>query len=165
MAKSKASLGLDRRASDTKWYDVKMKIHIVTVGSPKLDYAKAGWQEYIGRLEHYHQLRVSHVPDKHNDSGHLLAAAKASYLVVLTIDGPQYTSHSLALFLERRAQAGQEVCFMIGGPDGLPEAVIEAADQQLGLSSLTFPHDLAMVVLAESLYRASTINDNQPYHR
>ena len=142
-----------------------MKIHIVTVGAPKLDYAKAGWDEYIGRLQHYHQLRISHVSDKHNDSEHLLAAAKSSYLIALTIDGPQYTSHKLASFLEHRAQIGQEVCFMIGGPNGLPGEVIKAANQQLGLSSLTFPHDLAMVVLVESLYRASTINDNQPYHR
>lgn len=142
-----------------------MKIHIVTVGAPKLDYAKAGWDDYISRLHHYHQLRISHVPDKHNDTAHLLAAAKSSYLVVLTIGGPQYSSHDLASFLERRSQTGQEVCFMIGGPDGLPDGVIKAANQQLGLSSLTFPHDLAMVVLAESLYRASTINENQPYHR
>lgn len=142
-----------------------MKIHIVTVGAPKLDYAKAGWDEYTGRLQHYHQLRVSHVPDKYNDSEHLLAAAKSNYLVALTIDGPQYTSHKLADFLERRAQSGQEVCFMIGGPNGLPAEILAAAQQKLGLSSLTFPHDLAMVILAESLYRASTINDNQPYHR
>ncbi|MDL2342378.1 MAG: 23S rRNA (pseudouridine(1915)-N(3))-methyltransferase RlmH [Patescibacteria group bacterium] len=142
-----------------------MKLHIVTVGAPKLTYAKAGWEEYLGRLQHYHQLRVSHVADKNNDSEHLLAAAKGSYLVILMIDGPQFSSHQLADFLQRRAQTGQEVCFMIGGPDGLPDEVIAAAHQQLGLSSLTFPHDLAMVVLLESLYRASTINDNQPYHR
>ncbi|MBC7707941.1 23S rRNA (pseudouridine(1915)-N(3))-methyltransferase RlmH [Polaromonas sp.] len=142
-----------------------MKIHIVTVGAPKLAYAKAGWEEYIGRLLHYHQVRITHIADKHNDTEHLLAVTKGCYLVVLTIDGPQYSSHELAKFLDRRAQAGQELCLMIGGPDGLPPEVINAANQQLGLSSLTFPHDLAMVVLAESLYRASTINDNQPYHR
>lgn len=121
--------------------------------------------EYINRLKHYHQVRISHISDKHNDERHLFSAAKANYLVALTIDGPQYTSRQLADFLERRAQIGQEVCFLIGGPDGLPAEVIMAAQQQLGLSKLTFPHDLAMVILAESLYRASTINDNQPYHR
>ena len=142
-----------------------MKIHIITVGAPKLEYAKTGWNEYIGRLQHYHQVRISHISDKNNDSEHLLAAAKGSYLVTLTIDGPQYTSHELAAFLERRAQAGQELCFMIGGPDGLAASVIAAAHQEVGLSRLTFPHDLAMVILAESLYRASTINSNQPYHR
>ena len=142
-----------------------MKIHIVTVGAPKLDYAKAGWDEYTGRLKHYHQLSVSHIPDKHNTADHLLALTKGNYVVVLTVDGPQFTSHELAKFLDQRAQLGPEVCFMIGGPDGLPSAVIKAASQQLGLSRLTFPHDLAMVILAESLYRASTINDNRPYHR
>lgn len=164
---TKTSLKAEPERCDiaAKWYDVDMKIHLVTVGAPKLDYAKAGWDEYVGRLKHYHQLRITHIADKFNDSEHLLAAAKANYLVALTIDGPQYSSHNLASFLERRAQAGQEVCFMIGGPNGLPDEVIKKANQQLGLSSLTFPHDLAMVILVESLYRASTINENQPYHR
>lgn len=145
-----------------------MKIHIVTVGAPKLEYAKAGWQEYIGRLQHYHQVRVTHIADKHNDAEHLLAAGKnggSSYVVALTIDGPQFSSHQLAAFLDKRAQQAQELCLLIGGPDGLPQSVINTADRELGLSALTFPHDLAMVVLAESLYRASTISSNQPYHR
>lgn len=145
-----------------------MKIHIITVGSPKLDYAKAGWQEYLGRLQHYHQIRVTHIADKHNDADHLLQASRTStapYVVALTIDGPQQTSHQLAAFVDKRAQQAQELCFIIGGPDGLPQAVIDQANQELGLSALTFPHDLAMVVLAESLYRASTINSRHPYHR
>ena len=49
-----------------------MKIHIVTVGEPKLAYARAGWEEYLGRLKHYHSVRVSHIADKHNDATHLL---------------------------------------------------------------------------------------------
>ncbi len=153
---------------EAKCYDVKMKIHIVTVGTPKLEYAKAGWQEYTSRLQHYHQLRVTHIADKHNDADHFLTAVKSggsAYVVALTIDGPQLTSHELAAFLDTRAQQAQELCLLVGGPDGLPQQVIEAANQQLGLSALTFPHDLAMVILAESLYRASTINSNQPYHR
>ncbi len=141
-----------------------MKIHIVTVGSPKLPYAVAGWEEYIKRLKHYHDVRITHIPDKQNDSAHLVDAAKAAYLVALVIDGPQMSSEQLANFLDKRAYEAREVCFMIGGPDGLPDAVIQKADTLWSMSKLTFPHDLAMVILAETLYRSSTINDGLPYH-
>ncbi len=142
-----------------------MKIHIVTVGEPKLPYARTGWDEYMARLKHYHSVRVTHVADKRNDAGHLLAAADTAYKVALVIDAPQFSSPELAHFIETRNQDGREVAFLIGGPDGLPPEVIAASDTSLSFSRLTFPHDLAMVILAETLYRASTIAAGQPYHR
>ncbi len=142
-----------------------MKLHIITVGEPKLAYARAGWEEYLNRLKHYHGVRVTHVPDKHNDSEHLLRAAGGAYKVALTIEGKQLSSHQLAEFIATRKQDGREVAFTVGGPDGLPTKVITASDMQWSFSQLTFPHDLAMVVLAETLYRSSTISDGQPYHR
>lgn len=142
-----------------------MKLHIITIGQPKLEYAKAGWQEYWQRLKHYHDLRVTHIPDKHNDAAHLLEAAGSSYKIALEIEGKNMSSHELATFLEKRALDGREVSLLIGGPDGLPPEVREAADMQWSFSRLTLPHDLAMVVLLETLYRASTINAGQPYHR
>lgn len=142
-----------------------MKLHIITVGQPKLQYAQEGWAEYWKRLKHYHQLRVTHIPDKQNDAEHILAAAGNSYKVALVIEGEQQTSQQLAKFLDKRALEGREVSFIIGGPDGLPDKVIQAADLQWSFGQLTFPHDLAMVILLESLYRASTISTGHPYHR
>jgi 23S rRNA (pseudouridine1915-N3)-methyltransferase len=142
-----------------------MKFHIVTVGSPKLDYAKLGWEEYWNRLKHYHQVRVTHIPDKQNDTESILKAAGSSYKVALVIEGKQLSSPELAGFFDKRAFEGREMSFLIGGPDGLPPEVIKQADFQWSFSKLTLPHDLAMVVLLESLYRASTISAGQPYHR
>ncbi len=144
-----------------------MKLHLITVGEPKLSYAKLGWQEYLTRLQHYHTLRVTHVPDKWAyDASYLLQiAGTSSYKVVLVIDGKQFTSPELATFLEKRALDAREICLLIGGPEGLPAEVIQKADLRLGLSKLTFPHDLAMVILLETLYRASTISAGQPYHK
>lgn len=142
-----------------------MKIHIITIGQPKLDYAQKGWEEYWQRLKHYHSLRVTHVADKHNDAGHILEAAGSSYKIVLEIEGTQFSSPELAQFLEKRALEGREVSFIIGGPDGLPSEVRSQADLQLSFGRLTLPHDLAMVTLLEALYRASTINAGHPYHR
>ncbi len=142
-----------------------MKLHIITVGAPKLAYAKAGWDEYLQRLRHFHTVRVTQVADKNNDAEHLLAAAAKTTLVALVIDGPQLSSHQLADFLAKRALESREVSFVIGGPAGLPAEVIAQAAHSWSLSSLTFPHDLAMVVLLETLYRSSTINSGQPYHK
>jgi 23S rRNA (pseudouridine1915-N3)-methyltransferase len=142
-----------------------MKLHIITVGTPKLTYAKQGWDEYWNRLKHFHQLRVTHIADKQNDAPHLLAAAGNSYKIALVIEGQQLSSTDLAAFLDKRALDGREVSLLIGGPDGLPQPVIDAADWQWSLGKLTLPHDLAMTVVLEALYRASSINAGLPYHR
>jgi 23S rRNA (pseudouridine1915-N3)-methyltransferase len=143
-----------------------MKLHIVTVGEPKLAYARAGWEEYLKRLRHYHQVRVTHIADKRAyDAAHLLEACGNAYKIALVIDAEQMTSPELAAFLEKRGLTGREACLLIGGPEGLPAEVIAHVDYKWSLSKLTFPHDLAMVVLLETLYRASTISAGQPYHK
>jgi 23S rRNA (pseudouridine1915-N3)-methyltransferase len=143
-----------------------MKIHIITIGEPKLAYARSGWAEYTKRLGRFHQLRVSHLDNKHAyDGSQILHAAGSAYKVILEIKAKQYTSQELAALLDKLAYEGREICFIIGGPDGLPQEVIDKADLQWSMSALTFPHDLAMVVLVETLYRSSSINTNHPYHR
>ncbi len=142
-----------------------MKLHLITIGQPKLPYAKSGWQEYWQRLGHYHSLRVTHIPDKHNDATHILEAAQGSYIVTLDLAGQQFTSMELAKFIEKRALESREVSLIIGGPEGLPKEILAQAKTLWSLSQLTFPHDLAMIVLLEALYRASTINAGQPYHK
>lgn len=144
-----------------------MKLHIVTVGQPKLHYAQEGWAEYITRLKRFHQVRVTHIADKHAyDANHVQSATGSAYTVALVIDGgKQFSSAGLSAFLEKRALEGREVCFVIGGPEGLPQEVQQAADFRWSFSDLTFPHDLAMVILAEALYRASTISAGHPYHK
>ncbi len=143
-----------------------MKLHIVTVGEPKLAYASAGWQEYLKRLQHYHDVRVTHIADKWAyNAQYLINAAGKAYKIALVIEGTQLGSPELATFLDKRSIDARELCFLIGGPEGLPTEVRQAADFQWSFSKLTFPHDLAMVVLAESLYRASTISAGQPYHK
>ena len=143
-----------------------MKIHIITVGQPKLRYAREGWEEYLKRLGRFHQVRVTHLADKYAyDSNHIRAAIGNAYSVGLVIEGKQLSSPELAGFLEKRALDAKEVCFIIGGPEGLPVDIRSSVDTALSFSKLTFPHDLAMVILAETLYRASTIAAGHPYHK
>jgi 23S rRNA (pseudouridine1915-N3)-methyltransferase len=142
-----------------------MKIHIITIGSPKLEYAKLGWQEYLRRLKHYHSVEVTHLPDKKNEPKYLLEAAGRAYKIALNMEGTQLSSPELASFLESHMIQNKEMAFLIGGPDGLQKEVLDKCDVQLSFSRLTFPHDLAMVILLEALYRAATIAAGQPYHR
>lgn len=143
-----------------------MKLHIITIGKPKLSYAQAGWDEYLVRLKRYHDIKVTQLADKYAyDKDKILEAAGSSYKVVLEITGKQYSSPELADFLKKRELEAREVCLIIGGPEGLPQEVIQKADFALSFSKLTFPHDLAMVILLEALYRASTINAGIPYHK
>jgi 23S rRNA (pseudouridine1915-N3)-methyltransferase len=142
-----------------------MNIHIVTIGAPKLEYAKLGWQEYLRRLKRYHSVEVTHIPDKKNEPKYLLEAAGRAYKVALSIDGTQLSSPELASFLESHMMSNKEIAFLIGGPDGLQKEVLDKCDVSLSFSRLTFPHDLAMVILLEALYRAASISAGQPYHK
>lgn len=143
-----------------------MRLHIITVGEPKLTYAKYGWDEYLKRLQHFHTVRITRIADKHAyDTAHILQMTGSGYKVGLVIQGKEFSSPELAQFLEKRAHDGREICFLIGGPEGLPQAVIDAVDYAWSFSKLTFPHDLAMVILLEALYRASSIQAGLPYHK
>jgi 23S rRNA (pseudouridine1915-N3)-methyltransferase len=143
-----------------------MKIHIVTIGKPKLDYAQRGFDEYVSRLQRLHQVRLTQLHDKYaDDADKILETLKGTYVVALEIFGNMHTSEQLAQFLYERELEGREVSFLIGGPDGLPQSVRDAAHHRWSLGRLTLPHDLAMVVTLEALYRASTINAHLPYHR
>jgi 23S rRNA (pseudouridine1915-N3)-methyltransferase len=143
-----------------------MKLHIITIGEPKPHYAKLGWEKYFDRLQRLHTIRATPLHDKYvNDTAKILETAKSSYKVVMEITGKQFSSPELAEFLTKRELESREVSFIIGGPEGLPQEVIDAADFQWSLGRLTLPHDLAMVNLLEALYRASTINAGLPYHK
>jgi len=143
-----------------------VKIHIVTIGRPKLVYAQAGWDEYISRLQRLHTVRITQLADKYSDDSNKIAEAVAgTYVVALEITGREHTSEELAEQLGKWELMGKEVSFVIGGPDGLPQSIRDSAHYRWSLGRLTLPHDLAMIVTLEALYRASTINSHLPYHR
>ena len=61
--------------------------------------------------------------------------------------------------------SGRDVAFIIGGPDGLDERVLQRADHTWALAKMTLPHALVRVVVAEQVYRAWSIVSGHPYHR
>ena len=87
------------------------------------------------------------------------------YVVALCIDGKERDSLQLAAFFREREQLGARVVFVIGGSLGLHEDVIQRADQRLSMSPMTFPHQLARIMLLEQIYRAHKINAGEKYHK
>lgn len=93
------------------------------------------------------------------------AVPAAAWRVVLDERGRDIDTVRLARRLARWQEAARPVAIMIGGPDGLDPTLQAKADESLRLSSLTLPHALVRVVLAEQLWRAWAINIGHPYHR
>ncbi|MFS0756470.1 23S rRNA (pseudouridine(1915)-N(3))-methyltransferase RlmH [Noviherbaspirillum sp. 1P10PC] len=90
---------------------------------------------------------------------------KGSRVVALDERGKDLTSAQLAKNLAQWQQGGTDVTFVIGGADGLDAQFKQQADMLLRISSLTLPHGMVRVLLAEQLYRAWSITQNHPYHR
>lgn len=100
------------------------------------------------------------------EAGRILAAVPHSAaLVALDEHGRDLDTKALAERLQRWQREGGDVALVIGGPDGLHASVKERASLLLRLSSLTLPHALVRVVLAEALYRALSLARGHPYHR
>ncbi len=93
------------------------------------------------------------------------AIPKGSKVVALDEHGRDLTTMQLAKNLTQWQQGGTDVTFVIGGADGLDAQFKQQADMLLRISSLTLPHGMVRVLLAEQLYRAWSITQNHPYHR
>jgi 23S rRNA (pseudouridine1915-N3)-methyltransferase len=85
--------------------------------------------------------------------------------VVLDEHGEAVTTRQLSERLARWMSGGRDVAFVVGGPDGLAPSIKRSAQDTLRLSSLTLPHALVRVILAEALYRALSVIKGHPYHR
>jgi len=95
----------------------------------------------------------------------LAAVSSDSHVIALDENGSQWSTRELSLEMAGWMQAGREVSFLIGGPDGLSGPCLQRAGERWSLSRLTLPHTLVRVVLAEQLYRAWSVTQNHPYHR
>jgi len=154
-----------------------MKVTLVAVGSRQPSWVDEAVNDYLGRFPGDFDVRLVEVkpePRSGQPVEKILAAeaqrleaatAQATMVVVLDERGKDWSTAQLADQLQAWRDASERVAFVIGGPDGLDPAFKRAARLQLRLSSMTLPHALARVVLAEQLYRAWSILAHHPYHR
>jgi 23S rRNA (pseudouridine1915-N3)-methyltransferase len=139
-----------------------MRYRVVAVGRMKHAALRAACDDFLKRLGHYARVEEREVKD---DARVLEAVPADARLVALTEHGEAWTSTDLAGWTERWERDAHDVAFAIGGAAGLPDAVLARAQHRFSLSRLTFPHEVARLLLYEQLYRAYTIRRNEPYHR
>lgn len=155
-----------------------MNITVLAVGTkmPRwVDEAVADYAKRFGRDIHYQLKEIK--PEKRGaginatqgmaaeEKRLLEAIPQGAFLVVLDERGQAPTSMQLAEHLKTWQQNGEHVCFIIGGADGMTDALKQKARLMLRLSSLTLPHGMVRILLTEQLYRAVSILHNHPYHR
>lgn len=155
-----------------------MKLLIIAVGQRMPAWIAAGFDEYARRMPREAPVQLIEVkPEPRSGSSDLarlmaaeakrIAAALPPAAVRIALDerGRMWSTRELAERLAAWQMDGRDVAFMIGGADGLDGALRRQADFQWSLSSLTLPHGLVRVIVAEQLYRAQSILKNHPYHR
>ena len=136
---------------------------IIAIGKIKKKWIQEGIEMYLKRLP---GLEVKEIKDSTQaKEEHTIKEiiSKNEFLVTLNENGQSFTSKQLATKL--LTSQNQNITFVIGGASGLTSSLNNLASWQLSLSPLTFPHEIARLLLIEQLYRAKTITQGGPYHK
>lgn len=158
-----------------------MNTAIVCVGKMKEKYWRDAAAEYEKRLSRFGRLETIELPDlpepvnsspaieaqiRQREGEAILAKLRPDDIVVaLCIEGKQLDSVALSAQLARYADTGRRVAFVIGGSLGLSPEVVARANMKLSFSPMTFPHQLARIMLLEQVYRACKIGAGERYHK
>lgn len=155
-----------------------MKLAVIAVGTRMPSWADEAFAEFARRMPRELPLELKEIKTEPRSIGKpvdALLAAEAgriktalparSRVVALDERGADLSTSQLAGRLRQWMETGDDVAFVIGGPDGLAPDIKAMAAEALRLSSLTLPHALVRVVLAEALYRAASLLKGHPYHR
>lgn len=159
-----------------------MSMSIIAVGRMKEKPYRAMADEYLKRLKRYGKFEEIELPDlpepqgaspaqeeqiKQKEGESILQKIRpGDYVIALTIPGKQWDSPGLSHHLDDLMTRGESsIVFVIGGSLGLADKVIARANEELSMSKMTFPHQLARVMLLEQVYRAMKISAGERYHK
>ena len=155
-----------------------MKVQLIAIGTRMPNWITMAFNDYLQRLPYELKLSLKEIPlaKRHQNQtstraieqeGQAMLASipKSSWVVSLDVQGQAWDSLQLATQLYHWQQDHKQLCFLIGGPDGLAPSCQARANERWSLSPLTLPHALARIILIEQFYRANCINQGHPYHR
>jgi 23S rRNA (pseudouridine1915-N3)-methyltransferase len=155
-----------------------MKIECWAIGKPHESYVEEGVKDFTKRIENYYpfEWRIFNTkkntgsvpPDKLKQEESILIMGSLKpedWLVSLDENGKMLSSRKIAGFIQDRGNDSvKRLIFLIGGAYGLDEPLLKKSKFIWSLSSLTFPHQLVRLILAEQIYRACSIGRNEKYH-
>jgi len=155
-----------------------LKVSLIAVGTKIPEWVQDGCNEYSKRFPPDFKIKTIEVPlgirsknqptkkaiDQEGISI-LKVLEKKDFLIALDVKGKSMSTEKLALEITDWQMQGLNICFLIGGPDGLSLDCLKRANLVWSLSDLTLPHPLVRILLLEQIYRAWTITINHPYHR
>lgn len=155
-----------------------MKIQLWSIGKAHESYVKEGVEKFTKRISKYYPVEwkifspakqtsdtIENDIKKNEAQSILQALQKDDYLVLLDEHGKQMSSMQLASFIQSRANSSvKQLVFLIGGAFGVDEQIKSRSNFTWSFSSLVFPHQLVRLILAEQIYRACTIIQNEKYH-
>lgn len=150
----------------------------MVVGKTGSQNLRQGIEEYTRRINRYIPFDIVELPDvktsrklteekqKEAEGEMMLQRIQPTdFVVLLDEHGREMTSREFSANLEKKAlTVSKQLYFIIGGPYGFSPAVYARANEKLSLSKMTFPHELIRLFFTEQLYRAMTIQRNEPYH-
>ncbi len=140
-----------------------MKIRLLLLGKIRRPELRALFDDYLQRIRHHATIEAIELRDS-AAALKKLNADRAATVVLLDAAGKHFTSEEFAAWLgAQRDRGARELIFLCGDAEGFPDALRQRAHQKLSLSSMTFSHEFARVVLAEQLYRAFAILSGSPY--
>ncbi len=155
-----------------------MKLLVIAVGNRMPDWVEVAWKDYAKRMPPECAIELREIKPEPRTSGktaaqmmeaearRIQAAIPASaHVIALDEHGKDLTTMALSQQLDNWRNHGQDVALLIGGPDGLDAQLKQRCSGLIRLSSLTLPHPMVRILLAEQLYRAWAILTNHPYHR
>ena len=156
-----------------------MKIKLITVGKTKEKFWQQSEAEFSGRIKRYCALQEIRIKDsglnpekmaekvREAEGTEILTHVQSGeYLVAMDVGGKQLSSEEFAQFFQTKMLHGtSRFTFVIGGPLGLPDSLLQKVDFRLSLSKMTFVHEMARVILLEQIYRAFTIIKGEKYHK
>ena len=139
-----------------------MKIFVYFIGKPRDPHANAMAEDFLGRVARYATVQMREIRPERTD---LWTKHPTARRIFLDPAGKPMDSQAFAGLIGRGELEARDLVFLIGGHDGLPPGWAARADQLVSLSAMTFPHELARVMLAEQIYRAFATLRGHPYPR